>query len=80
MVTVLLPFSRDRRGILLVFLEAPAQYPGAESHSVSCVSVLNREIRTRWRVEKDQEHENIKSSKIIFWGGSSRCYRIFGTG
>jgi hypothetical protein len=72
-------FSRPSRHSACVFWKRP-QSPGIESHSVSCVSVLNMEIRTRWRAEQDQEHENIKCSKINFWGGSFRCDRIFGTG
>jgi len=53
---------------------------GAESHSVTCVSVLNIEIRTRWRAKQDREHENIKCSKLGFWGGSFHCDGTFGTG
>jgi hypothetical protein len=64
----------------LRFLEAPAQYPGAGSHSDNAISVLNRGIRKRWRAEQEQEHEKIKCGKINFLAGSHRCNRIFGAG
>ena len=64
----------------LRFLEAPAQYSCAESQGGSCVSGVNRQIRKRWRVVQDQEHENIKCSKINLLDGSSHWERIFGAG
>jgi hypothetical protein len=83
-VTGLLPFlsavAAFGQTLSLRFLAPPAQYPSAESHSVSCVSVLNTKIRKSWRAEQDQEYENIKCSKISLLGGSSHRDRIFGAG
>jgi len=54
--------------------------PALNRTASAAFSVLNKEIQKRWRAEQEQEHENIKCSKINFLGGSSRCGRIFGAG
>jgi hypothetical protein len=73
MVTVLLPSVEYSACLWRERLRNIATL-NAERHL--CLS-FNRKIRTRWRAEQDQEHENIKSSKINFFGGSSRCNRSF---
>src|SRR5262249_24172304 len=51
----------------LPFLDAHAQYPGAESHSVSCVSVLNGEPASAGAQNRTRSMKISNAARLIFW-------------